>query len=83
MARAAVREPAPRVTLVRSRTVEKVDSMGFVVLRWIQCSVGKSFNASSWSWSSVIFLTALGNFAPLSLAKVLIAASAWSRSSAL
>lgn len=38
MARAAVREPAPRVTLVHSRTVEKADSMGFVVSRWIQCS---------------------------------------------
>lgn len=33
MARAAVREPAPRVTLVRSRTVENVDSIGFVVRR--------------------------------------------------
>lgn len=42
MARAAVRKPAPRVTLVRSRTVEKVDSMGFVARRWIQCSAGKS-----------------------------------------
>lgn len=42
MARAAVREPAPRVTLVRSLTVEKVDSIGFVVRRWIQCSAGKS-----------------------------------------
>ncbi len=30
MARPAVREPAPRVTLVRRRTVENVDSMGFV-----------------------------------------------------
>jgi hypothetical protein len=34
--------PAPRVTLVRSLTVEKVDSMGLVVRRWIQCSAGKS-----------------------------------------
>ncbi|OKJ07809.1 hypothetical protein AMK20_25100 [Streptomyces sp. TSRI0261] len=32
----------PRVTLVRSRTVENVDSIGFVVRRWIQCSAGKS-----------------------------------------
>jgi hypothetical protein len=29
------------VTLVRSLTVEKVDSMGFVVRRWIQRSAGK------------------------------------------
>lgn len=42
MARAAVREPAPRVTLVRSQTVANVDSMGFVVCRWIQCSAGRS-----------------------------------------
>lgn len=42
MARAAVREPASRITLVRGRTVENVGSIGFVVRRWIQCSVGKS-----------------------------------------
>jgi hypothetical protein len=30
IASAAAREPAPRVTLVRSRTVENMDSMGFV-----------------------------------------------------
>jgi hypothetical protein len=41
MARAPVLGPAPRVTLLRSRTVEKVDSTGFVVRRWIQCSAGK------------------------------------------
>jgi hypothetical protein len=41
MARPAARQPAPSVTRVRSRTVEKVDSIGFVVLRWIQCSAGK------------------------------------------
>ena len=40
IARAAERDPAPRVTLVRSRTVAKVDSIGFVVRRWIQCSAG-------------------------------------------
>jgi hypothetical protein len=34
--------PALLVTLVRKRTVAKVDSMGFVVRRWIQCSAGKS-----------------------------------------
>jgi len=28
--------------LVRSRTVAKVDSIGLVVRRWIQCSAGKS-----------------------------------------
>lgn len=42
IARVAAREPAPLVTLVRRRTVAKVDSMGFVVPRWIQCSAGKS-----------------------------------------
>ena len=42
MASPAAREPGPLVTLVRSRTVENVDSIGFVVLRWIQCSAGKS-----------------------------------------
>lgn len=39
------RAAAPRVTLVRSRTVAavaKVGSIGFVVHRWIQCSAGKS-----------------------------------------
>ena len=36
----AAREPGPLVTLVRCRTVAKVDSMGFVVRRWIQCSAG-------------------------------------------
>jgi hypothetical protein len=36
----AAREPGPLVTRVRSRTVAKVDSIGFVVRRWIQCSAG-------------------------------------------
>ena len=35
-------EPGPLVTLVRCRTVAKVDSIGFVVRRWIQCSAGQS-----------------------------------------
>jgi len=30
----------PLVTLVRSYTVAKVDSIGLVVRRWIQCSAG-------------------------------------------
>ena len=34
MASPAAREPAPLVTRVRSRTVEKVDSIGLVVRRW-------------------------------------------------
>ena len=38
IASAAAGLPAPRVTLVRSLTVENVDSMGFVVRRWIRCS---------------------------------------------
>ena len=36
----AAREPGPLVTLLLKRTVAKVDSMGFVVRRWIQCSAG-------------------------------------------
>ena len=40
MAMPAALEPAPLVTLVRSRTVANVDSIGFVVRRWIQCSAG-------------------------------------------
>lgn len=36
------RAAGTRVTLVRSLTVEKVDSMGFVVRRWTKCSAGKS-----------------------------------------
>jgi hypothetical protein len=34
------REPGPLVNLLLKRTVAKVDSMGFVVRRWIQCSAG-------------------------------------------
>ncbi len=41
IARAEAGLPAPRVTLVRCLTVEKVDSIGFVVRRWIHCSAGK------------------------------------------
>jgi len=37
----ARREPGPLVTLVRCRTVANVDSIGYVVRRWIQCSGGK------------------------------------------
>ena len=36
----AALEPGPLVTRCRSRTVAKVDSIGFVVRRWIQCSAG-------------------------------------------
>jgi hypothetical protein len=60
----AAREPGPLVTRCRSRTVAKVDSIGLVVRRWIQCSPGKSQKASSTSRSLVIFATALGHFAP-------------------
>jgi hypothetical protein len=35
MASPAAREPGPLVIFVRCRTVENVDSMGFVVHRWI------------------------------------------------
>jgi hypothetical protein len=34
----AAREPGPLVTPWRSLTVAKVDSIGLVVRRWIQCS---------------------------------------------
>ena len=37
IARAALRDIAPRVTFVRSRTDENVDSIGFVVPRCTQC----------------------------------------------
>jgi hypothetical protein len=40
MASPAAFDPGPRVILVRCRTVAKVDSIGFVVRRWIQCSAG-------------------------------------------
>src|SRR6202165_2322719 len=36
----AAREPGPLVTRWRSLTVAKVDSIGSVVRRWIQCSAG-------------------------------------------
>jgi len=36
----AALEPGPLVTRVRSLTVANVDSIGFVVRRWIQCSAG-------------------------------------------
>jgi len=35
-------DPQFLVFLVLSLTVENVDSMGFVVLMWIQCTAGKS-----------------------------------------
>ena len=38
----AALEPGPLVTRCRNLTVAKVDSIGLVVLRWIQCSAGKS-----------------------------------------
>src|SRR5215471_16485838 len=40
IARPAAREPGPLVTLVRCRTVAKVDSIGLVVRRCTQCSHG-------------------------------------------
>lgn len=40
MASPAAREPDPLVTFVRSRTVAKVDSIGFVVRRCTQCAAG-------------------------------------------
>jgi hypothetical protein len=40
MAIPAAREPGPFVTFVLKRTVAKVLSIGFVVLKWTQCSAG-------------------------------------------
>src|ERR1700730_8998674 len=40
MASPAAREPGPLVILVLCRTVANVDSIGFVVRRWTQCSAG-------------------------------------------
>ena len=60
----AAREPGPLVTLVRWRTVAKVDSIGLLVRRCTQCSAGKSKKASSSSASSVILAAALGNLVP-------------------
>lgn len=69
MASPATRLPAPLVTLVRSRTVAKLDLIGLVVRRWVQCSAGKPKNASSSSSSSAIRLTTLGYFAPYTRSK--------------
>jgi hypothetical protein len=42
IAKAALRQPAPRVTRVLRRTLEKADSIGLVARRWTACSAGKS-----------------------------------------
>src|SRR5262249_22061886 len=47
MASPAAREPGLLVTLVRWRTVAKVDSIGLAVRRCTQCSAGKSEEARS------------------------------------
>jgi hypothetical protein len=57
-------DPAPLVILLRFRTVAKVESIGFVVLRWIQCAAGKVVERDSCSTSSVILATAFGNLVP-------------------
>ena len=59
MASPAAREPGPLVTLVLSLTVEKVDSIGFEVLRCTQCSAWKSKKHSNGSRSSRSFSAAL------------------------
>jgi hypothetical protein len=73
----AALEPGPLVTLVRNRTVANVDSIGWVVLRWIQCSAGKSNKHSNASGMPVIFAAAFGRFTPNSLSNALIAVSTW------
>ena len=54
----AAREPGPLVTRYRSRTVAKVESIGLVVRKWIQCSLGKPANVfvacSAWSQSAAL-----------------------------
>ena len=40
--RLALRVPLPLVRRWRKRIVAKVDSIGLVVRRWIQCKAGKS-----------------------------------------
>jgi hypothetical protein len=52
------------VTRVRSRTEEKVDSIGLLVFRCPQCSAGKSKKHSSSSASSTTLATALGHLTP-------------------
>jgi hypothetical protein len=53
----------PVVTSVRALTGENVDSIGFEVRKWIQCSAGYSWKASRAFWSEVSFDTALGHLA--------------------
>ena len=43
----ASRDPDPLVRFVRARTGAKVDSIGFVVRRWIQCSAGDATDSRS------------------------------------
>ena len=69
----ALADPGPLVTRVRNRTVANVDSIGFVVFRWTQCSAGKLKNARSLSRSPTILAAALGHFTPNSVLKRLIA----------
>jgi hypothetical protein len=64
MAGPAAREPRPSGTLVLSRPVENVDSIGLEVLRCSQCSAGKSQNIYSRSKSSRNLSGALGQRAP-------------------
>ena len=64
IANPAALEPGPLVTRVRSRTVEKVDSIGLLVLRCTQCSAGKSKKHNSSSASSTILAAALGHLTP-------------------
>ncbi len=58
MARAALRDPAPRVTLVLSLTVKNVDSIGFVVRKCSQSTSDQGYldtcgYLDTWSFSAL------------------------------
>jgi hypothetical protein len=83
MARAAAALPAPRVALVRRRTVAKVDSIGFVVRRWIQSPGGEVVERPQLVDVVGDLPDGLGALRPVGLLDAALALSACSWSSAL
>jgi hypothetical protein len=73
LARADLREPAPRVTLVLSGPSKRADSIELVVRRWPRCPAEKSWKPSRFSMSCTILAVAFGKAGKAS-AKVLAAA---------
>ena len=73
-------ERAPLVRTVRCRTVANTLSIGLAVLRWSQCSAGKSKKARSASRSLSRQATAFSYFAPYFCTKVSSASVAAARS---